>query len=179
MSDKIAVLGVGDNAICFDYTEKVVYFFRKGWASKTLKLVDIAIPFSKISAIELMKPETWQSGKIALIVEGNRLLAEDQFENNASELSVGDSMYPALQEAVDKLIAMCPHITLVTTGPGLDVPKTKNQKDYATTVTYKEFISTGAEKPKIVKSGGVSVGTALLILLIGLVCIFLMFKALM
>ena len=59
------------------------------------------------------------------------------------------------------------------------VPKTKNQKDYATTVTYKEFISTGAEKPKIVKSGGVSVGTALLILLIGLVCIFLMFKALM
>ena len=32
--------------------------------------MDIAIPFDKITAIELIKPTTWESGRIALIVEG-------------------------------------------------------------------------------------------------------------
>ena len=71
MNNKLAVLGVNDNAICFDFDEKIVYFFRKGWASKALKLVDIAIPFDKITAIEFIKPTVRESGRIALIVDGN------------------------------------------------------------------------------------------------------------
>lgn len=177
MNNKIAVLGVGNNAICFDFDEKNVYFFRKGWASKTLKLVDIAIPFDKITAIEFIKPTVQEAGRIALIVEGNRLLAEDQFENNASELSVGDNMYPALQEAVSRLIREYPDIQLVTDGK-LNVPKTKNQKDYATNLTYAEFAKSGAPVTTV-KTNGISIGGALVVLVIGLVCIYFLFKALM
>lgn len=178
MGNKLAVLGVNNNAICFDYDEKVVYFFRKGWASKTLKLVDIAIPFHKITAVELIQPTTWESGRIALIVEGNRLLAEDQFENNASELSIGENMYPALKEAVARLVQECPGIQVVTEGQ-LNVPKTKNQKDYATSVTYEAFAKSGDIKANVVKSNGISVGAALVVLAVGLVCIYLLFQFLM
>lgn len=178
MGNKLAVLGVNNNAICFDYDEKVVYFFRKGWASKTLKLVDIAIPFHKITAVELIQPTTWESGRIALIVEGNRLLAEDQFENNASELSIGENMYPALKEAVARLVQEFPGIQVVTEGQ-LNVPKTKNQKDYATSVTYEAFAKSGDIKANVVKTNGISVGAALVVLAVGLVCIYLLFQFLM
>jgi len=178
MNNKLAVLGVNDNAICFDFDEKIVYFFRKGWASKALKLVDIAIPFDKITAIEFIKPTVRESGRIALIVDGNRLLAEDKFDNNASELSVGDSMYPALQEAVNRLMQECPNIQLVTDGK-LDVPQTKNQKDYATTATYDAFVKGSGAPVKAVKTKGISIGAALVVLAIGLVCIYFLFKSLM
>lgn len=170
MNNKISVVGVNGNAICFDFKERFVYFFRKGLSSKVLKLVDIAIPFDKITAIEFIKPTTWESGRIALIIEGNRLLPEDQFENNASELSVGDSMYPALQEAVSRLTQGCPDIQLVTEGK-LDVPKTKNQKDYATTLTYTAFIKDSDAPVTTVKTKGFSVGVGLIILAIAIVCI--------
>ena len=178
MSNKISVVGVNNNSICFDFDEKVVYFFRKGWASKTLKLVNIAIPFDKITAVELIKPTTWQSGRIALIVEGNRLLAEDQFENNASELSIGDKMYAALQGAVDRLLQECPDIVLETTGQ-LNVPKTKNQQNYATTVTYEAFVGNGDATVETTKTNGISVGAALTVLAVGLICIYFLFKSLM
>ena len=178
MNNKLAVLGVNDNAICFDFDEKIIYFFRKGWASKALKLVDIAIPFDKITAIEFIKPTVRESGRIALIVDGNRLLAEDKFDNNASELSIGDSMYPALQEAVSRLTQECPNIQLVTDGK-LDVPQTKNQKDYATTLTYAAFVKDSDAPVSTVKTKGISVGAALVILAIGLVCIYFLFKSLM
>lgn len=178
MNNKVSVVGVNNNAICFDFDEKVVYFFRKGWASKALKLVDIAIPFDKITAIELIKPTTREAGRIALIVEGNRLLAEDKFENNASELSIGDSMYPALNEAVSRLVQECADVQLITSGQ-LNVPKTKNQQEYATTVTYDAFVKGSGAPVTTVKTKGLSVGAALVILAIGLVCIYFLFKSLM
>lgn len=178
MNNKIAVLGVGNNAICFDFDEHTVYFFRKGWASKTLKLVDIAIPFHKITAVELIQPTTRASGRIALIVDGNRLLAEDQFENNASELSIGENMYPALKEAVGRLAREYPEMQVVTEGQ-LNVPKTKNQKDYATSVTYEDFAKSGDIKANVVKTNGISVGAALVVLAVGLACIYLLFQYLM
>ncbi len=173
MNNKVSIVGVNNNAICFDFDEKIVYFFRKGWASKALKLVDIAVPFDKITAIEFIRPETWASGRISLIVEGNRLLAEDQFENNASELSLGDSMYSALKEAVDRLIQEYPDIQLVTEG-NLDVPKTKNQREYATTVTYESFIKDSDTPVHTVKTKGMSVGALITVAVIGLACIALM-----
>ena len=178
MSNKVAVLGVNDNAICFDYDQKIVYFFRKGWASKTLKLVDIASPFDKITAIELIKPTFQQSGRIALIVEGNRLLAEDQFENNASELSIGENMYAPLLDAVTRLIQEYPSVQLVTDGQ-LNVPKTKNQKSYATAMTYAAFAADGIPKANVTKTNGISVGALLLVLIIGLACIYFLFRSLM
>lgn len=175
ISNKIAVVGINKNAICFDYEKRVVYFFRKGWASKTLKLVDIAIPFNKITAIELIKPTVASAGKIALIVDGTRLLAEDQFENNASELSVGDSIYPAVKEAVDRLLAECPDVQLITSGQ-LNVPKTKNQQDYRTNVTFEEFAKGDV---KTTKTGGISVGALLVVAAVAAVCIYFLYTTLM
>lgn len=177
MGNKVAVLGVNDNAICFDFKEKLVYFFRKGWASKTLKLVDIAIPFDRITAVELIRPTTWEAGRIALIVDGTRLLAEDQFDNNASELSLGDGIYPAVAAAVECLLQMCPEVELVTEGK-LAVPGAKDQSYFATEVTYKEFVR-DCDKESITKTGGISVGMALVILAVCIVVIVLAFKSLL
>ena len=177
MGNKIAVMGVSNNAIGFDFDAEVVYFFRKGWTAKTLKLVNIAIPFERITAIELVKPTTWEAGRIAVIVDGVRLLAEDmQFENNASDLSVGDSMYPLISSAVERLVAGCPWIQLVN--GMLNVPKSKTQQEFATDVDYKTF-SKCCDKGDVLQTKGASVGELLLILVVGLICIYLLFKFLM
>lgn len=175
LKKKIIVYGVNDNSICFDFEEHCIYLFRKGWASNQLKLSNIKLPFEKITAIELIKPQTWSTGRITIIVDGVMLLANDpQFENNSSELSLNDKMYDVVKEAVNAVIAENSNIQLLTTG-SLGAPKEKKQNEYVTPMDDTAFIGDGKDV-LVVKGGGASVGFLLGALVICVVLCILILK---
>ena len=170
LKKKIIEYGVNDNSICFDFEEHCIYLFRKGWASNQLKLSNIKLPFEKITAIELIKPQTTISGRITIIVDGVLLLANDpQFENNSSELSLNGKMYNVVKEAVNAVIAENANIQLLTTG-SFGAPKEKKQNEYVTPMDDTAFIGDGKDV-LVVKGGGMSAGLALGIFAISMLLI--------
>ncbi len=169
MNNKVAVVGLNENSICFDFEKKTVYLFRKGWASETLGQINIGIPFEKISAVEFIKPTTWTSGKIAFIVNGHRIVTNSG--DDATSLSLSEKTYGALCDAVNRLVGQNTSIKLVTSD-SINVPKKEEQEKYSTMLNF-ELFSADIDCPEAVtKTDGVSVGSLIVFFLaVTVICV--------
>ena len=155
--------------LCIDFERETVFLFRHdSWVTKTLKLVNIAIPFKDITAIEYYDEAGTSGGIIDFLVNDTRILANDpQFENNAGEFSLNAKMYAFLKEAVSEMSRRIPGVQIFN--GKVNAPKAKIQDNFATAETLSGLLNTcNQDDCAVLKGEALSVGAVLLIGIVGL-----------
>ncbi len=101
--NKVEIKG-NTGSLCFDFENEKVIIEQKGILAKTIGLVSMEIPFLDITGIELKKHSAFSSGTLVFIINGKRLVVENDNSISATQfISKSKSEYEKICKCVDRL----------------------------------------------------------------------------